>query len=67
MNVTLPSDLLNQTAHLLQEVIPIQLLMVDDEADFLEASKSCLAEYGSYDIDTATTVTDALQLLRQKK
>ncbi|UCF59330.1 MAG: response regulator [Candidatus Bathyarchaeota archaeon] len=50
----------------LTEKTPIQVLHVDNEAGFLKVSKQCLEMQGAFQVDTASSVEEAMKKLRKK-
>ena len=46
---------------------PIQVLHVDDEADFLKAAKRCLETQGEFQVDTASSVEEAMKKMKTKQ
>jgi DNA-binding NtrC family response regulator len=50
----------------LTEKTSIQVLHVDDEAGFLKVSKLCLEMQGAFQVDTASSVEEAMKKLRKK-
>ncbi len=51
----------------LHKEAPIRVLHVDDERDFLKASKQILEMHAGLQVDTATSVMEAEKMIRQKK
>lgn len=45
----------------------INVLFVDDDKKFLKSAKKCLKVQGNFDIETALSVNDALEKMKQKK
>lgn len=45
---------------------PINVLHVDDEAGFLKSAKQILAMQGSFKVETATSVEEAQEKMREK-
>ncbi|MDH5450479.1 MAG: response regulator [Candidatus Bathyarchaeota archaeon] len=50
----------------LTEKTSIRVLHVDDEAGFLKVSKQCLEMQGAFQVDTASSVEEAMKKLRKK-
>ena len=50
----------------LAEKAPIQVLHVDDESSFLKVAKRCLEMEGTFQVDTASSVEEALKKMRKK-
>jgi len=50
----------------LTEKAPIRVLHVDDEAGFLKASKQILEMQGNFQVDTASSVEEAKEILKRK-
>ena len=48
------------------EKVPIRVLHVDDEADFLKVSKQRLDKDGVFQIETALSVKEAMNKLEKK-
>jgi len=46
---------------------PIQVLHVDDEADFLKAAKRCLETQGEFQVDIASSVEEAMEKMKMKE
>ena len=44
----------------------INILLVDDDSDFLESAKGCLELEGNYDIETALSSSEALEKMEKK-
>jgi PAS domain S-box-containing protein len=44
----------------------IRILHVDDDASFLKVAKSCLEAHGEFDVDTATSVDEAIEKLENR-
>jgi len=47
----------------LNQAVPIRILHVDDDPSFLKVAKPCLEMHGDFDIDTATSVDEAIEKL----
>ncbi len=61
------AEQLPKTALGLTKDTSIRVLHVDDDDDFLKISKRFLERQGSFQIETASSVTEALQKIKQKK
>lgn len=46
---------------------PIRVLHVDDEADFLDAAKQILEMQGAFQVDTASSVEEATEKMKEKE
>ena len=46
---------------------PIQILFVDDDEEFLESAKQCLKLQGNFDIESASSVDEAIEKMQKKK
>jgi len=46
---------------------PIRILFVDDDKDFLKSAKQCLKMQGNFDIESAYSVQEALEKMKQKQ
>jgi CheY-like chemotaxis protein len=44
-----------------------RVLLVDDDVEFMKSAKQCLNLHGKYDIETAFSVDEALEKMRQKE
>jgi PAS domain S-box-containing protein len=51
----------------LTEKMPIWVLHVDDDPDFLKVAKQCLEMQGSFQVDTALSVKEALEKMKKKR
>ncbi|MEM2440248.1 MAG: PAS domain S-box protein [Candidatus Bathyarchaeia archaeon] len=49
------------------EKTPIRVLHVDDEESFLNVAKECLQMQGAFEVDTALSVDEAVQKMREKE
>jgi DNA-binding NtrC family response regulator len=45
----------------------IDVLFVDDDKEFLKSAKQCLKLQGNFNVETALSVDEALEKMRQKK
>jgi len=45
----------------------IQVLFVDDDEEFLKSAKQCLKLQGNFDIESASSVDEAMEKMRKKK
>lgn len=45
----------------------IEVLFVDDDKEFLNSAKQCLKLHGSFNIETAHSVEEALEKMKKKK
>ena len=50
----------------LTEKTPIQVLHVDDEAGFLKSAKQCLELQGAFEVETASSVEEAMEKMKEK-
>lgn len=50
----------------LAEKTPIRVLHVDDEAGFLKVAKQCLEMQGSFQVETASSVEEAMEKMKKK-
>jgi PAS domain S-box-containing protein len=50
----------------LAEKTPIRVLHVDDEAGFLKVAKQCLEMQGSFQVETASSVDEAMEKMKKK-
>jgi DNA-binding NtrC family response regulator len=44
-----------------------RVLLVDDDVEFMKSAKQCLRLQGNYDIETAFSVDEALEKMKQKE
>ncbi|MEM2911415.1 MAG: PAS domain S-box protein [Candidatus Bathyarchaeia archaeon] len=49
------------------EKVPIRVLHVDDEAGFLSVAKECLERQGAFEVDTALSVKEAVEKMKNKE
>ena len=45
----------------------IRVLFVDDNVDFLKSAKQCLKLHGSYEVESASSVDEALEKMKKSK
>lgn len=48
------------------EEVPVRVLHVDDEAGFLKVAKQCLEMQGAFQVETASSVDEALKKMKKK-
>ncbi len=46
--------------------VPIRVLLVDDQADFLKAAKACLEMQGAFQVNTASSVEEATEKMKEE-
>lgn len=46
---------------------PIKVLFVDDDEEFLKSAKQCLKLHGNFDIESASSVDEAMEKMKKKK
>lgn len=51
----------------LTEKAPIQVLHMDDEVGFLKATKPCLEMHGAFQVETASSVEEAMEKMKKKE
>ena len=64
--VTSVIELISKTAKRSTEETLIRVLHVDDEAGFLKVAKQILEMQGSFQVETALSINEAMEKMRQK-
>ena len=60
-----PSPLLSMQTQNRNE--PIKILLVDDNIEFLKSAKQCLKLHGNYNVESASSVDEALEKMKQNR
>lgn len=50
----------------LTEKVPLRVLHVDDDSEFLKVAQQCLKMQGAFEVETATSVEEAMEKMRKK-